>query len=482
MIADQIPQMGIAFGNAEHFLASHGDLSWLLDDLQLEIRNKVKASGAPLHWFNCSRQIGKSFLGVDIALEFLIENMTKFRIARIFSATLGQVSDIVNDNMSKILSECPMGLVERMKSENRWRVGKSQLRLGTLERAHVDKNRGGTTNLAIYEETGFLSSEEAKYGCESVVGPQLTRAKGLRREIHISTPSEDEFHYLHTVIGPKTRLLKSYQEYDIDKSPSITPGMRAEALTRCGGEDTESWLREYKCQIIRTQSRMLFPEFDERLYVKEFEIPKFYEAIIMIDSGGLRDKTGMVLGVLDFMNQRLLITNDAELSRGTGSSEIVSTAKFLENEIIWRNNQPNRWADLPGLTSIDFNLEHNYFCRTPDKSDRDANISATRVRLKNDKIWIHPRCHRLISCMKTARLDKHRKDIERTEEHGHADIAVALIYADRMIDRSTNPYPAQSIDRENFFQVPSKAKTHELENVARNLVPFNPMLRAKGKR
>lgn len=479
---DQIAEMGgLDIANAERFLWTKGDLSFLLDELQFEIREKVRLSPAWLHWFNCSRQIGKSYLVTAIALEYLLHNMSVFRIARVFSATLGQVGDIVSDNMSKILENCPAGMVERMKSENRWRVGKSQLRLGTMERAHVDKNRGGTTNLAIYEETGFLPSEDAKYAVESVVGPQLTRAIGVRKQIHVSTPSEDEFHYLHTVVGPKTKAIKSYHEYDIDKSPSITPRMRAEAVERCGGEDTEAFLREYKCQILRTQSRMLVPEFDEKLHVKEFQIPKFYEAILMIDSGGVRDKSGIIIGVFDFVAQRLLITNEAELPRGTGSAEIVATARFLENEIKWRGDA-NRWADLPGLTQIDFNNEHNYFCRVPDKTNRDANIAATRVRLANDKIWIHPRCHRLISCLKTARWDKNRKEIERTEEHGHADLAVALVYADRMIDRTTNPWPPQALDREHYFQVPSKAPPNELEAIARKLVPFNPMNRANGRR
>jgi hypothetical protein len=461
----------------------NGDLSWLLDDLQLEIRQKVHRVAAPLYWFNCSRQIGKSYLALVIALEFLIISMRMPRIARIYSATLGQVSDIVNDNMVKIMESSPMGFVERMKSENRWRVGKCQLRLGTMERSHVDKNRGGTCNLALYEETGFLHSDDAKYAVESVVGPQLTRANGLRREIHVSTPSEDEFHYLHTVVGPNTRALNSYYEYDIDKSPSITPKMRAECVRRSGGEDTETFLREYKCQVIRTQSRMLFPEFDENKHVKIFELPKFYEAILMIDGGGVRDKTGIVLGVYDFREQRLLITNEAELPRGTGSAEIVATARFIENEIKWRDT-PNRWADLPGLTSIDFNNEHNYFVRMPKKDNRDANIAATRVRLNNNQLWIHPRCTRLISCMKAARWDKHRKEIERTDDHGHADLAVSLVYADRMIDRSTNPYPVEAIDRDTKLHVPYRTKIQDtdLEAVARNLVPFSPVERSRGRR
>jgi hypothetical protein len=473
----------VAYQTAEQFLCSTGEFSWLLDDLQYDIREKYRCSPAIIHWFNCSRQVGKSFLAVCLALEYLVPQMKLLRIARVYSATLGQVSDIVNDNMSKILAECPMGLVERMKSENRWRVGRAQLRLGTMERAHVDKNRGGGANLVIYEETGFLPSEDAKYAIESVVGPQLLRAAGVRREVHVSTPSEDEFHYLHTVIGPKVKNLKSYHEYDIDKSPSITPQMRQEAVERSGGEDSEAWRREYKCQVIRTQSRMLFPEFDETKHVKIFELPKFYEAILMIDGGGVRDKTGIVIGVFDFHNQRLLITNEAELPRGTGSAEIVTTARFLENEIIWRG-EPNRWADLPGLTSIDFNNEHNYFVRLPHKDNRDANIAATRVRINNDRLWVHPRCTRLISCMKAARWDKHRKEIERTDEHGHADLAVSLVYADRMIDRATNPYPAEVIDRDTKLHLPYRSKNQDtdLQAVAKNLVPFSPMERARGRR
>jgi len=303
--------------------------------------------------------------------------------------------------------------------------------------------------------------------------------------VHVSTPSADEFHYLHTDIGPKVKSIGSYFEYDVYKSPSLTTAAIAQAQERSGGTESEAWKREYLCQIIRTQSRMLLPEFDERVHVREFQLPSHYKPLIMIDSGGVRDKTGIIVALWDFMNGRMLVTNDAELNRGSSSSEIIATARFLEQELRGSDGQlvePMRFADLPGLTQIDFIREHNYQVQLPHKTDRDANIAAARIALANQKILIHPRCIKTRSCCAKARWHENRKDIERTDEHGHADLAVALVYAWRMIDRNTNPFPVEAIHTDTQLIAPYRSEKPEMAKIASALVPFDPMRRAKGRR
>ncbi len=455
---------------------AEADLRWKLDDLQAKIHEQVRTTQAACTWFKCSRQIGKSYLACVIALEYCLRHPGK--IVRILSASLKQVNDIVNDNLLHIIKDAPPNLIHRLKSENRWAVGQSSLRLGTLEREHVDGNRGGNASLIIYEETGFVPSEDARYGIESVMGPQLLRSRG--REIHISSPSEDEFHYLHTTIAKRCRDMNSIFHYTIYDSPSITPGMISQAIERCGGEDSDSFQREYLAKILRTSTRMVIPEFIEADHVREFTLPKYYEAALSIDLGGTRDKTGIVLCVWDFKEQRLLITSAVEMEHATKTEDIVKVCKHIEQRVQWRG-EPARWADMAGQNQVDFVQKYDYFVRRPDKLDRDASISDLRVMFANGKVWIDPICKPLISCLNTARWDNARKDFVRTDEHGHCDILMALVYANRMINKHTNPYPGRIIDINHQQHVPYRQEPDPMQKIANALIPFNPMERSRGR-
>ena len=86
---------------------------------------------------------------------------------RIAAPTLKQAKDIVSDNLGPITLDAPEGLITPMKSEYRWQVGQSELRLGVLERANVDSLRGGNAKLVICEEGGFVTSDDYEYALQN---------------------------------------------------------------------------------------------------------------------------------------------------------------------------------------------------------------------------------------------------------------------------------------------------------------------------
>jgi hypothetical protein len=55
---------------------------------------------------------------------------------------------------------------------------------------------------------------------------------------------------------------------------------------------------------------------------------------------------------------------------------------------------------------------------------------------------------------------------------------MALVYAYRMADKTTNPYPATQVLRESQFRDPRFREKSNLERVAKALIPFNPASRA----
>lgn len=455
-------------------LWERGELYAKLDSLQEKIRNQIYNTKADKVCILSSRQIGKSFLACILALEHCLREPGS--TVRIVSATLKQVSDIVNDNLTKILQDAPHGLIERQKAEYRWRVGQSTLRVGSLERAHVDNNRGGNATLIITEEGGFVPSEDFSYAMDSVLGPQLLRSGG--REIHISTPSEDEFHVLHTDIATSCAVAGTFFKYTVFDSPSITAEQITKAADRCGGEDTEAFKREYLAEVIRSTSLMVLPEFNEAEHVREFALPDHYNPLLCLDMGGVRDKTGIITTVYDFREARMLVYNEAMFSANTTTDIIVRECKRLETELFWYNRTPERWADIPGQLQVDMINGAGYFVRVPHKDDRDAAINALRLQIIQGKVLIHPRCVNLIQCLKTARYDDKRRDFVRTEMFGHADILMALVYANRMLDRSTNPYPAVHLNRDHQIYTPRRTQETPIHSVARELAPYDPRKRA----
>ncbi len=451
----------------KHYFWKEGDLFWKLDSLQNKIKRTIKGKVADKICILSSRQIGKSFLSVVLALEYCIERPGS--IVRILAPTLKQVQDIVQDNLAPICLDAPSGLITRSKSDYRYLIGESSLRLGAIERAHVDNNRGGNADLVIFEEGGFVSSDDYKYAVESVIGPQLLRSGG--QEIHISSPSEDPEHHLHNEIKPHCEASGMFFCYTVYDSPSITPKQIDKAIERCGGVETEAFQREYMAKIIRSKSLMIVPEFDEARHVKEITLPSHYNGVQAIDLGGSRDKTAGYNCIWDFSRAKLLIKHELFHNENTPSSEVISSARDLLSKVTFKHV----FVDIPGETQIDWAALFGFPVATPLKHDRDSAINGFRLLFQKDQIEIDPSCEYLIGCLKSGRYNSKRTDFLRTERYGHADPIMAAVYGARMVDRITNPYPPESYNKETQLRLDYKNKTDDnLREFAESLIPWNP--------
>lgn len=462
-----------------HYLWRQGELSWKLDSLQLEIRNIIHAKaaeGKKKFCFFSSRQIGKSWTALDVALEFCLRHPGI--IVRVLADTIKQVSNIIEDNLGPMAADAPPGLIMPSRSSYRWHVGHSSLRLGALDRAHVDGNRGGNASVVIFEEGGFVSSEDYRYAVESVVGPQLLRSNGI--ELHITSPSVDEYHYIHEEIIPACELLGTFFKYTVYDSPSLTPEQIAKAIERTGGESSEAFQREYMAEIIRSSQLMIVPDFSEARDVEAFELPRYYVPLVSIDGGGIKDKTAGQVMVWDFEKQRLLVWDEFLLEPNTPSSEIVQASRALESQVVWPKPVPTRYADVPGQLQVDLRDDHGFDVRLPYKEDRESAIAAIRTAFVQERIKIHPRCRALIGNLKRGRYNNQRTDFQRTEAYGHCDPIMALVYGYRMADRTTNPFPARTIRRDDQLLVPYRTKDEQRENLERiadSLSPLGPFRR-----
>lgn len=464
-----------------------GDLRWKLDALQLQIRQQIRTAKAKKICVLSSRQVGKSYWSCTHSLEFLAENPGK--ISRIVAPTLKQCNDIVTDNLSPLLVDSPKGFINKKKSSYRWELSNgSSLRMGALERAHVDGNRGGNADVVIYEECGFVAAADFTYGVNSVLGPQLLRSNGV--EVFVSSPSEDPDHPLHTHILPECEELGTAFRFTVFDSPSIRPDQIAEAMHRSGcvlngefkallllGQVTtqnvkehaaksntvlsEAFCREYLAEIIRPSTLMVIPGYDAARHVLAFQEPLYTNWHLTVDWGGVRDMTVGLLHTYDYLGNRDLIVDERVFPPNTPTGVIVAELRRMEGERMLHS----RWADVAGQTQVDLANEHNYEVQIPQKSDWLASVQAMSVRFTANQILIHPRCTFLRKSCRAGMFNKTRTDFTRDNpELGHCDGLAALMYAVRMQNRD-DPYADIPQSRpSNFYFAPKDDAVTDLSS------------------
>ena len=455
-----------------HYIAQEawkrGLLEYKLDSLQIRILNDVIKNNSNKILILSSRQIGKSFWSCVYALMYLLKN--KNTICRIIAPTLEQAYDIVDDNLSKILEDCPIDLVKRKKSSLRWDFSNgSSLRIGGLKRAHVDSSRGGNASLVIYEECGFVDADDFTYGTNSVLGPQLLRSAG--REVYVTTPSANPDHPIHTKVLTECQINNSLYRYTIYDSPSISNHMIEEAVKRSGGVESEAFRREYLAQIIRSDSFMVVP-FDFYKHVRDFNLPQDYIWNFTIDWGGVRDKSAGLLSTYDFNNNIFLIWDEIYWPSNTPTNIIVRDIKsFLSKHKVVLEYI---YADVPGQISVDLANNYGLTVLAPHKSDWLAGVNNMAAIFHKESILIKPRCEFLIKTCYAGMFNKNRSDFARTDELGHCDALAALMYSIRSQDK-TMPFEDERnlTINNNQFVVPEKNENED------NLVTYSNFYKTK---
>lgn len=431
-----------------------GDLTFLFHDAQLAIY-KCLLSPKSLFLVLCSRQLGKSFSILALAIMHCCKPYGRRKpLVRIFCQTQKQINEITHDNMGLIEALSPPGFIERTKSENRYKVGFGEIRLGMVSAAHVNGKRGGNATLIIIEEGGFSPSEDLKNAVQSVIGPQLLRSQG--KLIHVTTSSEDDQHYIHTDIQPKCDVDDTLINLTIYDNPQLSDQQIINAWELLGDATGEKWSREYLCLVVRSMSNTVCPEFDDT-HIYDFDPPKYLTWLTAIDFGGVRDKHGILICYWNFDLACFDIIDEALLPINTPTSVIRSTTLELEEK--WGiGSMPVRVSDNPGQISVDLGVL-GFHVVMPDKpaGSFEANISAIRIALSQRKLRIHRRCKMMQATLRYGKFNKQRTDFLRTEELGHMDLLATLGYAWRHKDES-NPYPRLPLDysKDTHYRAPAE--------------------------
>jgi hypothetical protein len=431
----------------------------MLHDGQREIAKRIEETDSNEILILCSRQFGKSFFSLVYTLMFLQKNpKTK---AIIFAATNKQAVQITNDNMNMILRLAPPEFLVRRKTDRVWALSNgSELRIGSLEEA--DSSRGVNASLILMEEgAASCSSEIYAYALSSVIGPMLLRSKQAKL-LHVTTPSKNLNHIVHTQILPKLDAKGAVARFTVYDNPQLSEAQIKEARARCLTED--DFEREYLCKIVKSQTLTVIPEFEEHLHLSpDLQVPEKAFWCLGLDLGGTVDKTALVLGYFDFRTNQRVIWDEAFLPINTASEQIVEAAKALLAKVP-AGHEYSVTCDAPGQVRIDMSrLGLSTFLPRKGAGSFEAGISNVRYLFSKQELTIHPRCQNLIRTLKFAQFNKNRSDFQRTEELGHADMIAALMYQTRH-QRTDNPFPlTHNLKRDTHFYDLQDKKTSDLE-------------------
>jgi len=438
-----------------------GELRWLLFDDQHQIYDPLRAAidsteGVKKWVVEIHRQRGKSFAACLLADEAARRN-PGWQI-RFVTGNQKSLRKIVQPNMRALHETCPFDLRpawNTMDSCYRYHNG-SEIHLAGANDGHADDSRGQRAHLCIVDEAGFV--DDLDYLVGSVLLPQTLTTGG--KVILISTPPVTPAHAfiaeVELAIGRGTHILST-----IDDCTHLSDRQKSDLIAELGGRTSTKARRELWCEHIVDEERAVVPEFDDarRSAIVSPIPPATYEQPTVAIDVGFEDLTAILFGYWHFTTARLHIQAEVMIKRGR--TDQVADAIRMKEEELWGKNEnlpgPVRWSDTDLRLIADLGELHDLGVTPTAKDDKEAQVNALRMLVKEDKLRIDPSCVMLIGTLRTAVWNKARTSFERLREYGHADALDALIYLHRNVDRYSNPYPG----------IPAGAtwQTHQLRNI-----------------
>ena len=433
-------------------LWARGQLSFKLHPVQKEMYNIFYS--APEHTtmvWNLARQSGKSYLLGVLSLETCLRKPNS--IVKLLSDTKVHVESIIQPLIELLLEDCPEYLKpEYSKTKYKYIFPNgSQLQLAGSDNGHYERLRGQKTDLVLVDEAGFCS--KLKYIVRSVLIPTTTHTGG--KVVLASTSPIDPKHDFIEFME-RAELQGRLTKKTIYDNPMLTKEQMESLIEELGGIDSPDCRRELFCEIIRDESTVLFPEFDEDLkkqIVKEWDKPVHFDAYVGMDLG-YKDLTVAIFGYYDFRHDKIII-EDEIVVRGRDLKLPEFTQQLIETEKrLWTNpltgelNKPYlRVSDINYIVTEEISRLSDYqiIFQPANKKDNDAALNHLRVLLASGKIIINPRCETLIRHLSGCRWKNHSatdRTFARSADDGHFDAVDAVKYLVRAINRNRNPYPA----------------------------------------
>lgn len=460
-----------------------GNLDWLLDSNQLQLKeNYLNSPSRTLVWA-ASRRLGKSYTLCVLAIEKCLSKNNA--IVKYLASTQKDVRDIIRPLMRELIASAPDDIrpVEK-KAEGIWYFPStgSHIKILGCDGGKADSARGSNSDLCLIDEAGFV--DELKYIVRSVLKPTMILTKG--KIILASTPPKSPSHEF-VVFMNQAILDGSFTRKTIFDNPRLTPAdIKEIAEEDCDGMETTDFKREYLAQVVVDKDSAIVPEFDEveNEIVKEWTKPPFYNAYVSMDVGA-KDLTVVLFGYHDFKSNKLIIEDEyvvtgKEFTTDRLAREIKAKEKILfKDEFTYETKEPYKRVSDNNLILInDLQRMHGLMFRPTRKDDADAALNNMRILIGSKQIIINPRCKVLISHLKAGIWDKSKTKFARSAlKFGHFDAIDSLKYMVRNVNFQANPFPHNygKPSGENTFYTAGKPSNNSNEEM------FNRIMNIKKK-
>lgn len=388
--------------------------------------------------FLCSRRLGKTVLSFALCDE-ICRKEPGVRVL-FLSKTDDNLKEIIDQASTVFFSSCPPSLKPQYRIKDKKFVysNGSEIRLKGMDKAGPDSVRGVKAKFVVLDEFCFMDNLTTLI--KSSVGPMINDEKGRILMISSSpdTPGHDSINFITEAERFGALIKKTI--YDC---PRWSESDREEFARDAGGYDSDTFRREYLCEIITERNRAILPACTEQhmeKVVAPYEKPDWYDPdhYISIDPGG-RDQTAILYAYYDYPEATLVIEDEAILN--TPDTETITKTIKKKLETDWNGIKPHKIImDNNNLILVkDMQKLHGMSVRATKKDKKEAQVNNTNIMMQNLQISINPRCVNLIQQCRYGIWNKTRTSYERTEALSHCDAVDALVYLVRNISRSKNP-------------------------------------------
>lgn len=424
-----------------------GVLRWKLRDHQQKAYDQIKATESGSFYLNKARRIGGSYLLAVLAIEVCLRKPgAQVKYA---APTAKAVRKIISPNIRKIIQDAPKDVRPKfVMLEGEWQFPNgSCIAVAGCDGGQAENLRGTESDFVCLDEVGFI--DDLEYILNDILAPQVKETNGVI--VLTSTPARSPAHesykmamahkesgrYAHITVWDDNHYEQKEHEAFFMKMAE-SKGMALEQYYA-----STTFRREYLGEFVTDEERSVIPEWNLALekHITQTHLkrkPTYMDRYVSIDIGW-RDGMGVLFAYWDFKKAILVIEDELLMFKQT-SQQVSEAIKKREMEL-WGVNTPFlRISDNNLQTIADFNSHGLTFIPTR-KDDKELQVNTLREWVRGYKIWINPRCKRLLSQLGSTIWNKQRTSYERNSE-GHGDLLDALVYLVRNVRRERNPYPA----------------------------------------
>ena len=413
---------------------------WYLRPSQFEVYELLMRERYP--FVQAGRRWGKTTTILSFVLEQLRANPGW--ICRWVFPEKKTARTVIAEEMEKIQADCPDELKFRWQSTDSVYIGprirgrRSKIFLYGVDKDKGKSLRGEASHIVVADEYGFWSDPSV---IRRVLRPTTLTTRG--KIIFASTPSEDLDHPYYQEREKAQRKGRFIQKTIHDNESLSLEDIQNE-MEEAGGEQSETWRREYLCGDVANPTLLVCPEWSDSLNVvpDDYPRPEFFDAYIGGDHG-VDDNTAGLVGYYDCLKDEIVIEAE-HVASGKTTRDHCDAMKVLELQTWGVGVKPfMRVWDAPEQVLVDMNALYGYWAHRPEKDQKHASIHFFRQQVRLGKFKVKARCQHTIRNIKYGRWkDEKRMDFQRTEQLGHLDAFAAAVYFNRSVDRSHSPWPA----------------------------------------